>query len=91
MASLPRPTKTKADTSRHPLPDLDRAGDPLQGYLSRPALARRLGKSERTIQRWDNLREGPPVVHVGKTAYYRELAVREWLLNRERQQIRSNR
>jgi len=57
---------------------------PFSGLLSRPELAAAIAKSERTLQRWEALRLGPPVTRVGQTPYYREESIREWLLGNER-------
>jgi predicted DNA-binding transcriptional regulator AlpA len=57
----------------------------LAGFLRRDELARQLGLSPRTIDRWEALREGPPRVHVGRTILYNVESVREWLRSREQQ------
>ena len=57
----------------------------LDGYLSREALAEQLGKSVRTIDRWETRRAGPPRVLLGKTIFYRLESVRAWLLSCEEQ------
>ena len=91
MASLQCSEETAKETSCA-IPDIYyTTRPPLAGYLSRQALAKGLGKSERTIQRWGNLRDAPPVVRLGRTAYYREESVRDWLLNREQKPVKSRR
>ena len=55
----------------------------LDGYLTRENLAAQLGKSMRTIDRWEMHRSGPPRVLIGKTVLYRLESVRDWLLSRE--------
>jgi predicted DNA-binding transcriptional regulator AlpA len=57
----------------------------LDGFLRREDLARQLGVSPRTIDRWQVLREGPPRVSVGRTVLYNVESVREWLRSREQQ------
>jgi len=57
----------------------------LEGFLRREELAKQLGCSARTIDRWQALREGPPRVHVGRTILYSIQSVREWLRSREQQ------
>jgi predicted DNA-binding transcriptional regulator AlpA len=57
----------------------------LDGFLRREELARQLGVSPRTIDRWQSLREGPPRVHIGHTILYEVKAVREWLRSQEEQ------
>ena len=59
----------------------------LDDYLSPDQLAEELGKSVRTIARWDRLRIGPPKTLVGKRPFYRRDAVRQWLLRKERTQV----
>ncbi len=55
----------------------------LEGYLKREQLAKELGKTLRTIDRWERRRIGPPRVVVGRMILYRKEAVREWLLSQE--------
>ncbi len=56
----------------------------LQGdYLEKAELARGLGKSTRTLDRWHTLRIGPPRVVIGHTILYRRQSVLEWLASRE--------
>jgi predicted DNA-binding transcriptional regulator AlpA len=52
-------------------------------YLERAELARGLGKSTRTLDRWHTLRIGPPRVVIGRTILYRRQSVLEWLASRE--------
>ncbi len=61
----------------------------LEDYLTPDQLAEELGKSVRTIARWDRLRIGPPKTLVGKRPFYRRDAVRQWLLRKERAQMGS--
>ena len=62
----------------------------LDDYMTPDELAVELGKSPRTIARWDRLRIGPPKTVVGKKPYYRREAVREWLLTQEHEQVRAS-
>ncbi len=62
----------------------------LDDYLTPDQLAEELGKSVRTIARWDGLRIGPPKTVIGKKPYYRREAVRKWLLRQERGQARGS-
>lgn len=59
----------------------------LDGYLRHDELAKQLGLSPRTIDRWEALRIGPPRVSIGRTILYNAESVREWLLSRERQAL----
>ena len=56
----------------------------LDGFITREQLAAELGKSPRTIDRWEVRRIGPPRVIVGRTILYRVESVREWLRSCER-------
>ena len=55
----------------------------LDGYVNREQLAKELGKTLRTIDRWERRRIGPPRVVIGRMILYRKEAVREWLLSQE--------
>ncbi len=52
-------------------------------YLGPHCLAKNLGVSTRTLDRWHSLRIGPPRTVIGKTILYRREAVSEWLRSRE--------
>ncbi len=54
----------------------------LAGLLNREQLGADLGKSERTLIRWEHT--GMPVIRVGMTRLYDPAAVRSWLLTHER-------
>ena len=54
----------------------------LAGLVNRPNLSADLGKSERTIIRWEHA--GMPVIRVGMTRLYDPASVRQWLLTHER-------
>lgn len=55
----------------------------LDGFLRRKDLAKQLGVSPRTIDRWEALRQGPPRVRVGRTILYSIQSARYWLLSIE--------
>jgi predicted DNA-binding transcriptional regulator AlpA len=57
----------------------------LDEYLSLRDLARELGITPRTIQRWETLGEGPPTTRIGRKVYYARAAVSAWLKSREQQ------
>ncbi len=61
----------------------------LEDYLTPDQLAEELGKSVRTIARWDGLRIGPPKTLIGKKPYYRRESVRQWMLRQEQAQARA--
>ena len=56
----------------------------LDGFITREQLAAELGKSPRTVDRWEVRRIGPPRVIVGRTILYRVESVRLWLQSCER-------
>lgn len=60
----------------------------LSDYLPRDKLARQLRKSERTLARWETLRIGPPVTHIGREPHYCIESVRAWLKSRETKMVR---
>jgi len=55
----------------------------MSGFLSRAELALQLGKSERTLERWEEQKIGPLTTKVGQTPYYKIDSVQEWLRSRE--------
>jgi predicted DNA-binding transcriptional regulator AlpA len=63
----------------------------LEGYVSRPELAKLLGRDERTIYRWAQLRRGPPLTRLGNTPLYSVEGVRAWLKSREQEMPRAHR
>ena len=52
------------------------------GLLTRDQLATQLGRSERTVIRWEHA--GLPVIKLGMTRLYYPAKAREWLLAHER-------
>lgn len=59
----------------------------LQDWLTRRQFAALLGKSERTVQRWEAARTCPARVKVGNTVLYRAEAIREWLAANEQRPV----
>lgn len=53
-----------------------------QGLQSREQTALQLGRSVRTIARWERM--GLPVIRVGTLRLHDPISVREWLRSRER-------
>ena len=45
--------------------------------------ANTLNVSIRTLARWARLRKGPPRIKIGRTIYYRRIAIDQWLLSLE--------
>jgi hypothetical protein len=57
----------------------------LAGYSAEPDTARKLGCSHRTMIRRRLRGDGPPYIKLHDRIWYRDEAVREWLLSLERQ------
>ncbi|SHH16695.1 helix-turn-helix transcriptional regulator [Bradyrhizobium erythrophlei] len=58
--------------------------DILKDYISRDDLAAKLGKSVKTLVRWELDGKGPPVTRVGRDVLYRIPSVEKWLQAQER-------
>lgn len=58
------------------------------GLLVPEQLAKVLGVTLRTLQRWEHLRIGPPRVVIQRQVFYREQSVRQWLEQREQRRKR---
>jgi hypothetical protein len=56
----------------------------LSNYFTRAELAKELGRTIRTLERWEAARTGPPITRLGKQPLYRRQAVQDWLLHQER-------
>ena len=54
-------------------------------FLTRAEMAKDLGKSVRTLERWDRLGIGPPVTRNGITPLYNVDSARAWLRAQERE------
>ena len=55
-------------------------GSPLDEYITREDLARQLGKSTRTLDRWAVERTGrPPRTRVGRSIFYSKSELAAWL------------
>ena len=52
------------------------------GLLTRDQLAKQLGRSERTVIRWEHA--GLPVIKLGMTRLYDPAKARDWLMTYER-------
>jgi hypothetical protein len=60
----------------------------LDDYTPKKGLAQQFNKSERTLDRWDVLRIGPPRTMIGSAVYYYNPSTRAWLRAQERKQPR---
>lgn len=63
----------------------------LEDYLTEPALAAELDKSERTLQIWRAQSTGPAWTKIGKTVVYSRDAVIAWLKSRQYEPVRARR
>ena len=51
----------------------------LSDYLTRDELARQLGKTSRTLERWERQRVGPAITRIGNRVLYHIDDVKAWL------------
>jgi predicted DNA-binding transcriptional regulator AlpA len=58
--------------------------DILKDYIARPKLAEDLGKSEKTLIRWELDGKGPPVTRIGRDVLYFKPSIEKWLRSQER-------
>jgi hypothetical protein len=72
-----------AEVPAQPVREIAAKGRLLEEYLTPSELAAELGKTVRTLDRWQLQGCGPAFTYVGKTKMYRRSAVKEWLLRRE--------
>jgi hypothetical protein len=56
---------------------------PLSDYFTCEELAEALGRTTKTLDRWDLNGLGPPRVQVGKLILYNKKTVEDWLRQRE--------
>ncbi|MGD1077632.1 MAG: helix-turn-helix domain-containing protein [Candidatus Sulfotelmatobacter sp.] len=57
----------------------------LDDFLTQEQLANELNVTQRTLQRWAELRIGPPLIAIGRTTrIYKKSSVLAWLSARER-------
>lgn len=58
--------------------------DILKDYISRDDLAAKLGKSVKTLVRWELDGKGPPVTRIGRDVFYSLSSFERWLKQQER-------
>jgi excisionase family DNA binding protein len=58
-------------------------------YLTTSEVAEILGVSERTLNRWHSLRQGPPRCKIGRAVRYLADSVASWMASQEVQPLRS--
>lgn len=56
----------------------------LKDYIPRPQLAADIGKSVKTLVRWETDGLGPPVTRIGRDVLYFKPSVEKWLRSQER-------
>lgn len=69
----------------------DKVSPAIPGYKTKAETAAFLNKSEATLDRWHRLRVGPVRTLIGRTPFYREEALRAWLLAQEQVSLRAGR
>ena len=74
----------------HP-PQNDPGIPTIPGYLSKAQAAAYINKSDATLDRWNRLRVGPPRTKLGSSVYYREAALKAWLVTQEQASLRNGR
>lgn len=57
--------------------------NPLSNYFTREELAEALGRTTKTLDRWDLNGLGPPRVQLGRLVFYHKKTVEKWLRERE--------
>ena len=55
----------------------------LSDYFTQEEAATELKVTERTLDRWQRLREGPPITRLGRRILYRRSSLQAWLRRRE--------
>jgi hypothetical protein len=55
----------------------------LADFLTKDAAAAELKVCQRTLDRWRQLTEGPPITKLGRRILYRRSSLRAWLCARE--------
>ena len=55
----------------------------LSEYFTQEEAASELKVTDRTLDRWQRLREGPPVTRLGRRILYRRASLQAWLRKRE--------
>lgn len=59
--------------------------DILKDYISRDDLAAKIGKSVKTLVRWELDGKGPPVTRIGRDVFYSIPSFEKWLKAQERE------
>jgi hypothetical protein len=56
----------------------------LANYFDRREAGEQLGRTPRTLIRWEKMREGPPVTRIGREPFYHRDSFAEWVRAQER-------
>ena len=62
---------------------MSNSGPVLSDYFTQKEAAAELKITERTLDRWRRLREGPPITRLGRRILYRRSTLQAWLRGRE--------
>ena len=57
----------------------------LNNFVSRKAFATAIGRSERTVIRYELQRRAPRRTKIGRSTYYSKQAIEDWLREREQE------
>jgi hypothetical protein len=63
--------------------------DLLADYIREHDAAKQIGKSARTLQRWERGQTGPPLTRIGRERFYRINSFKAWLAAQERKAPRN--
>ena len=80
-------TEVQPDSSEAAASELLRS-DIRQNLLTKLELAQLLGRNIRTLDRWDVLRIGPPIIKIGRATYYKRSSVLAWIEANESRPLR---
>jgi DNA-binding transcriptional MerR regulator len=56
----------------------------LADFLTPEEAASQLRVCKRTLDRWESLREGPPITKLGRRRFYNRQSLQIWIRSRER-------
>ncbi len=90
FASDVDPGKLLASTSQLSLAEAGEIEIAGRRYITKKRLADMLGKTERTLSRWEALRIGPPRISIGKTVLFDLSKLPDWLASREAHPLTRN-
>jgi hypothetical protein len=59
----------------------------LADFLTPEELAAELKVCKRTLDRWERLRDGPPITRLGRRNFYNKKSLQAWISSRERARV----